>query len=166
MFGAVVGDPTKVAVELDTPPGGMSAIPTLAHSCSYPIGSGNAVADPPVRIASLASSFPGVKRIESVCNADLSPALGSLGKAVKTLVGDTCLAQPIPDPSVCTLVDKRDSAPDMPTTIPACGASLTDCWELVTDATSCPDAQHVKLVIHRSVPAADDSWSTLSCKVE
>jgi hypothetical protein len=166
MFGAVVGDPTKVAVELVAPPGSGTPIPALSHSCNYTIGAGAAVADPPVRIASLASTFPGVKRIESVCSADLSPALGSLGKAVKTLVGDTCLAQPIADPSACTLVDKRDSAPDMPTTVPACGATKTDCWELVTDTASCPDGQHVKLVVHRSAPAADDSWSTLSCAIE
>src|SRR5262245_804026 len=70
-----------------TPPGGGSATPTLAHSCSYEGTAGPEVADPAVRIATLLDHFPLRSRLTSVCNADLTSTLDDIGMSAKQLNG-------------------------------------------------------------------------------
>jgi hypothetical protein len=165
-FGAVIGDPTKVAVELRQPPGGGAMTPELAHSCQYNVGTQMAVADPAVRTATLAKSLAHGD-VESVCSADLTPALGAIGKTIKRLVGDPCIAQALPDgvDSDCILDDVRDATPDVHTILRPCGEASPDCFELVEDAAACPDGQHLRLDVHRTTQPAPDTWSTLKCAV-
>jgi hypothetical protein len=160
MFGAVVGDPAPVGVELRTPPGGGTAIAALAHSCTFPVGPITAVADPAVRIAQLTDAVHG--HLESVCSADLSRALGAMGKGIKALVGDRCLPAAPPDGAECTLIDTSSAGTE---TLPACDGSGADCWEIVADPIGCPDAPQQRIDVHRSAPPPDDTWSTLRCRL-
>jgi hypothetical protein len=162
-FGAIIGDPTKVAVELRAAPGGGTTT-ELAHACEYAVGAGTAVADPAVRTATLASGLQHGD-VESVCTADLAPALGAIGKTIKRMVGDPCVQQTLPEgvDTDCVLDDVRDATPDVHTILRPCGEATADCFELVEDAATCPDVQHLKLDVHRTAQPAPDTWSTLKC---
>jgi hypothetical protein len=175
MVAGVLGDPTPVAVELAVPPGGGTPIPTLGHSCRFPIpGSGEIdVADPAVRLANFLHMFPGRSKLTSICSPDLSGALGAIGTSTRELMGDLCIdTSGLADTSIadgiqpaCQVVDVRDSAPDQPFELPACNGGATDCFDLVADPRACPDSpDHARLVVHRSV-VTDDMWTHVSCQV-
>jgi hypothetical protein len=163
MLGLIVADPTKVAIELRTPPGGGTPLTALAHSCSYTGVNGPAVGDPAVRMASLLGTFPGRTKLTSVCSDQLAPATTDIGKSIKRLVGDACLEKPIAMPADCVAVDVRDSSPNTATPLPQCGAGVSgDCFDLVADA-SCTDGAALKLQVTRAQPPPADLWTTVRC---
>ena len=94
VFAAIAGDPAPITVENRTPPGGGVMTPAVAHSCSWQIDNGTAVADPAVRMFELART---VRRgvAESVCAADLQPVARAIGREIRKLLGDTCLQAPL-----------------------------------------------------------------------
>ena len=164
MVAGVVGDPMPVAVELATPPGGGTPIPTLSHSCSYGGAIGAQVADPAVRLASFVDQFPGRSRLTSICSADLSDAVSDIGASAKRLMGDPCLTQAV-FTDTCDVTDVRDSAPDAPAHLPSCSDGGPDCFEIVADPAACPSsADHLRVVIHRSSAAAPDTWTHVRCQ--
>jgi hypothetical protein len=163
MFGAIVGDPSHVAVELRTPPGGGTGIAALEHSCSFTTSAGTAVADPGVRFQSLVDAFPGRSVVSSVCSDDLAPSVTAIGASIRRLVGDTCLEKPIAQPADCIVEDVSDSAATAPVRIPSCGAGVTgDCYMLVSDST-CSDAAPLRLAVTRTQPAAEATWTRVRC---
>lgn len=176
LLAAKGGDPRKVSlgviagasalpieVELRTPAGGTTALPSLRHSCEYTTNLGLAVADPPVRLAALTTLMGSRGVMTSVCNEDLTPAAIDVGQGIKRLVGDTCLPRAIPQPANCVVIETRDSAPGVKTTIEPCGPGIGGlCYAIVDDAT-CVGAPHQRLAITRSDAPAQDAWVTLSC---
>ena len=144
MFGAVVADPAKVAVEVRTI-NGMSTV-ALAHACEFTTGTGVAVADPGVRFAALANALPRSK-VTSICNDDLTAQATQLGAALKTLVNDTCLPAPVAD---CVVTDHLAS-----------GVTADVPFDIVADDTCAVSKQRVQL--RRAVPAAFDTYATVSC---
>jgi hypothetical protein len=173
MVAGVVGDPSPIAVELAPPPGSGTAIPTLAHSCTYDGPNGPQTADPALRIATLLDQFPGRSRLTSICNPDLSGAVGDIGDSAKKLMGDPCLdTATLVDSSdapgiqpACEVSDVRDAAPDHPTLLPACAGASADCYELVPDAAACPNtADHLRVQIRRSTTVSADTWTHVRCE--
>jgi hypothetical protein len=166
MVAGIVGDPSPVAVELTTPPGGGSPILSLAHSCAYATPDGTSVqnADPAVRISSFLDQFPGRSRLTSICNPDLSDAIGDIGLSAKALMGDPCLTQNILA-DTCDVTDIRDSAPDDAFHLPRCADGGATCFDVVADATACPNTpDHLRVQIHRDVDPAADTWTHVRCQ--
>ncbi len=94
IFATIAGDPTPITVEYRTPPGGGTMLPALAHTCENQATNGIEVADPAVRMADLTSRLRR-GRFETVCASDYAPTLQSIGRQVRTLLGDTCLPTPL-----------------------------------------------------------------------
>ncbi|MBA3539243.1 MAG: VWA domain-containing protein [Deltaproteobacteria bacterium] len=173
LVGAIVGDPGVVAVELRTPSGTPQI--SLAHSCTFEGPSGPQVADPAVRLAAFLDAFTGRSTLTTICSADLSAPLGTIGQSAKALVGDPCidtaqLTDSLPElPGVqpaCEVTDVRDSAPDAPRVIPQCASGGTDCFQFVVDPVACPlSVDHVRLKIDRAQVVADDAWTYVRCQV-
>lgn len=176
MVATIAGDPNPFTADLAPPPNGGTPLMTLEPSCTFsePDGS-TAIAAPAVRLAAFADLFPGRTTSTSICNADLSGALGQIGQTTKRLVGDPCLSdtadlldadpdQPGLQPG-CETVDIRDSAPDQPTQLPACDASHTsDCYAFVADEASCPATpDHLRVQITRSHAVTSDTWTHVRC---
>jgi hypothetical protein len=161
MVAGIVGDPSPVAVELRAPQGSTTPEPALAHSCTY---GGTQTADPAVRIAAFLDAFPGRSRLTSICNPDLSGAVGDVALSAKQLMGDPCLT---PDvlPATCELVDVRDSAPDDPIRLPRCADGGTTCFDIVPDAAACPNTpDHLRVQIQRGVDPSADTWTHIRCQ--
>lgn len=161
MVAGVVGDPTPVAVELTPPPGSSTPSLALSHSCTY---GGTQTADPAVRIASFLDAFPGRSRLTSICNPDLSDAIGNIGQSAKALMGDPCLS---PDvlADTCEVTDVRDSAPDDPIRLPRCADGGATCFDVVADTNACPSTpDHMRVQIHRGVDPAADTWTHVRCQ--
>lgn len=127
MIGEIIGDPSPVAVESRAPAGGVTAIPALAHSCTY-IDRTNSpqAADPGVRLAEFAHAFPLRNVVETICQDDYTTPLVDIGVLANQMLGDTCVPQPLT--AACTVVDGG-------VTIPPCTGGASDCWETVDDAT-------------------------------
>jgi hypothetical protein len=160
MFGAIVGDTTRVEVEervLNNTPQ-----PALAHACRYPVTNGEAVADPAVRLAAFANELEH-STITSVCSDDLVPQATAIGNSIKRLVGDPCLPRAIPDD--CIVEDKRDSESFARTLFECAGAEDSDCFAIVDDPVRCAEGPRQRLEIRRRDQPADDLWSTLRCAI-
>jgi hypothetical protein len=171
MVAGIVGDPTPVAVQLDTTNGETS--PMLAPSCTFAGASGPELADPAIRLSAFLDAFPGRSQLTSICSADLSSPLLAIGATAKKLVGDPCLdTSTLADSSpadgiqpACEILDVRDSAPDAPTALPACDAGTSDCYELVADAQACPASEdHLRVRFRRTV-VTDDTWTSVRCQL-
>jgi len=75
IVAGVMGVPEPFEVELRTPPGGTSAIPALAHSCSYTGASGLEVADPPTRLKFFIDQFQNRSSYTTICQQNLTEGL-------------------------------------------------------------------------------------------
>lgn len=159
MFAALAGPTTPVKVELRTPPGGGTAIPTLVESCTYTTGLGMAVAYPPVRLAQTVAQF-GRNAFENVCNNDVSAQLGVIANRVNGMIGDTCLTRSIAMPANCVVTDQNSTGTK---TLPKCGTG--DCWELVADPAACVSFDHLYINIKRASPPPADTVTTVRCVV-
>lgn len=175
MTAAIIGDPSPVAVELRTPPGGGTPAPSLAHSCIVDAPTGTEVADPAVRIAGFLDAFPDRSSLTSICSPDLTNPLQMIGASAKKLMGDTCLdTSRLADASAetegvqpsCEVADIRDSAPNAATILPLCSSGAPDCYEFIADAAACPATDdHLRVKIRRASAVADDSWTYIRCQL-
>ncbi|MBL9017558.1 MAG: hypothetical protein JNL83_25435 [Myxococcales bacterium] len=140
-FAAIVGPPSPVIVEQRTPPGGGTAVTSLAHACSYTGLGGLEVADPAVRVADVVRAMEGRGVLANVCVSDLRPALERIADTIGGAFGVVCLDT--------TML--RDSSFD-PGIQPTCTAELDGVavpFEIVADPAACvavPD--HLRLVVH------------------
>ena len=152
IVAGIIGTTDRVAVELRTPPGEKTAIPALAHSCSYVDRNNQTeVADPPIRIKAFLDQFPNRSTFVPICQKDLSGGLQQIGDLLKTVIGDPCIegklqnfgtaAAPIYD---CSVSSVENPGSDMPkeTIMAECPKSgalpSTPCWHIVTDTMKCP----------------------------
>jgi len=156
-FGAIIAT-SDVAIELQAS-GGTSTVPALAHSCRWLEQNTTVDAQPAVRLAWLANQFGDRGSIGSICNQDLTPAATTIGIGLRRAMGDPCVEDDIALDH-CTASDERDGVSAL---IPPCGATSASCWELVTDPTTCPNAAHQKLVVHRAATAPGGTYTLLRC---
>jgi hypothetical protein len=171
VVGAIMGDPLPVEVELRAPPGGGTPIPALVHSCSYTGTVGLEVADPGVRMKDFLDRFGNRSAFSTICQPDLSGGLDQIAQVITRSVGSPCIEMPLadvdpnlPGPQVdCIVEDVLDGAA---TLIAPCGPAPTSpCWRLEPDATICPAADHLKLVVDRDEPPAPETRTRVSCVV-
>ena len=171
MVAGIVGNPTPVEVHRTTINNEEQL--ALVPSCVFPNASqtGEATADPAVRLSAFLDGFPGRSTLSSICSNDLSTPLATIGASAKKMMGDTCLdlatlADASADPGVqpaCDVIDLRDSAPDQPRPLPSCADASGDCYELVSDPLLCPGDQ-LRIKIQRA-EVFDDLWTSVRCQV-
>jgi hypothetical protein len=157
-FGAIIA-PSDVAVELRATQASRDLVPALAHACTWMEHDAPDVADPAVRLAWLADQFGDRGAIGSICNADITPAATAMGINLRRAMGDPCIEDDLPTTS-CSAVDQLGTTE---TALPACGATTSDCFELTTDPTTCPNATHQKLVVHRTSAPPAGTYTLLRC---
>lgn len=159
MFGAIVAPASNIDVEMRTPPGGGSAIPALAHACTFPSDLDEDVLDPAVRITETASLFPR-SHISTMCGGDVRGALLDMAREIRGMIGDGCLTSPIAQPAVCEAFDTHVDGSE--TRLGACDASADlDCFRLVTDPTC--GGQGLRVEVIRSYTPAPDTMVSLRC---
>jgi len=84
LVAAIAGATTPYDVELRTPPGGGTAIPAVAHSCSYVGGTSQVeVADPPIRLVEFLNKFPNRNTFSTICQQDLTGALTQVAQLLR-----------------------------------------------------------------------------------
>jgi hypothetical protein len=151
IVAGIVGSVDQFAVELRTPPGEKTAIPALAHSCSYTDRNGQTeVADPPIRIKTFLDQFPNRSTFVPICQKDLSGGLQQIGDLLKTVIGDPCIegklqnfgtaAAPVYDCSVSSVANPGtdNTAETIMAECPATGPlPSTPCWHIITDNAKC-----------------------------
>ncbi len=161
MFGAIVAAGSTIEVEPRTPPGGGTAIPALAHGCTWDMGQGPAVADPAIRIDELTRTVTR-GRSESICTSDYTSAVQGFAREIRGMLGDACLTREIAMPADCKVFDQtlaRESE------VPPCSASrATDCYQLVEDA-ACTTSQHLRVDVTRSSAPAADTMIAVRCRM-
>jgi hypothetical protein len=156
-FGAAAGDPSPYEVVSLAPPGGGVPSPREKAACAPSDG-----VAPAVRLAWLAGAFGDRGTFASLCNPVLDDAAHRLGVGLRRAMGDPCIEDILPDGSTCTATDVIGDGPELP--LPHCDvAATTDCWELVTDEAVCPNAAHRELVVRRSHPPLEGTYTLLRC---
>ena len=169
MVGAVVGDPTPVAIDYATGPIGPEL--QLVPSCMYPGSTGEEQAQPAIRIAQLVDAFPGRGRVTTVCNDDLTVSLSSIGYSARKLVGDPCIDDPLADTSadpgiqpMCVVTD-QGALSAASVRVPACSENASgDCWRVVADAATCANSpDHLRLEVERTAAPAPGSYTSARC---
>ncbi len=181
---AGIAGPTKpYEVELRTPPGGGSAIPAVAHSCSYQGANGTEVADPSVRLVELLSAFPNRNTFQTICTPDLSPALTQIAQLLRTVIGSPCIEGNLADvdPTTagvqydCSVSDVRNygKANQTEEVLPQCNnlndpdsSSNKPCWAIHPDATKCMTAPNLTLEVFRNEAPALDTHVISYCVTE
>lgn len=157
MVSTIVGDPSPFEVELRTPPGGgLTTQPALSLVCAPREG-----VDPDPRLAQLPAQFARGS-FESLCALDLAPAVTSIGRQIRGLVGDACLTRDIALPADCQVFDQTLAGE---TELPACDADVTtDCYRLVVDP-ACTTSQQLRLEATRSLPPPADTMVAARCRL-
>ena len=173
IVAAISGPTTPYEVELRTPPGGGTAIPAVAHSCTYQGANGAEVADPSTRLKQFLDQFPNRSTFSTICQQDLSGALTQIAQLLRTVIGSPCiegkLADVDPDTAGpqydCSVSDVRNygKANQTEEVLPACNNTATPasstnkpCWSIQTDTMNCTAGDQLTLKIERNeAPAAD-----------
>nr|HEX4318558.1 hypothetical protein [Kofleriaceae bacterium] len=176
MVATIVAPATPFGVDLESA-SDPTLIPTLEHSCTFDTPDGPAWADPAVRLAAFANSFPGRATATSICSDDLSGALSDIGGvAADLVVGDPCLTTTVAlaDTSsapglqpACVASDVHALNPPVATDLPSCDSdAATDCFAIVADPTACPgNPDHLRVQVRRSRPASDDTFTHVQCQL-
>lgn len=161
MLAAVVAPADTVAVELTSSPNGGAPQPTIVPACRYQAPSGTtADADPAVRLSAFIDEFEGLHVRETICNADLGPAVDSIGGELEHLiVGDRCLYRSITTDEECTAIDETADLPAV--ALPKCGAGATTCYSIEADAAC---ASGFRVDVARTQPAPANTFTTLRCR--
>jgi hypothetical protein len=173
IVAAISGPTTPYEVELRTPPGGGTAIPAVAHSCTYQGANGPEVADPSTRLKQFLDQFPNRSTFSTICQQDLSGALTQIAQLLRTVIGSPCiegkLADVDPDTAGpqydCSVSDVRNygKANQTEEVLPACNNTATPasstnkpCWSIQKDTMNCTAGDQLTLKIERNeAPAAD-----------
>ena len=172
IVAGIMGTTDPFAVELRTQPGTGTTSPALAHSCTFNGAAGPEVADPPVRLQAFLDLFPDRSTTSSICQQDLSGALGQVGQLVATTVGSPCIGVVLADsdstkPGVQPDCIVEDVVGATATLIKECDANNTPtCWRLDTDAVNCTSLDHLKLVVVRSGAPDPATVTRMRCVVE
>jgi hypothetical protein len=155
-FGAIIA-PSNLTIALYAPSGAATAVPAVMQSCEWTDGGDTYVAAPTFRVAYVANQMGDRGAIGSICDSDGTAAATTMGINMHRAMGDPCIEDDAPLAS-CTAVDQLGTTE---TPLPACNGETTNCFELVSDPATCPNAAHQKLVVHHTV--ADGSYTLLRC---
>jgi hypothetical protein len=184
IVAGIMGTNEPFATELRVPSSGGTAIPALAHSCTYIGAMGTEVADPPVRLRFFLDQFPNRSTFSPICQRDLSGGLQQIGDLLKTVIGNPCIEGKLVDPdpangqvdydcSVSTVIDEGEGPTNeqiLPQCTPATGSpSNAPCWRIVADATKCPATpENLILTIDQSnsQPFELDTFVRANCVTE
>jgi hypothetical protein len=175
IVAGIVGTIDPFAVELRAPDKSSTAIPALAHSCTYTGNDGKPeVADPPIRIKSFLDQFPNRNTFSSICQQDLRGGLQQIAELLRAVVGDPCIEGKLADPpnydcAVSSIVNPgTDTAVE--TVLPRCDTSASNppCWHIITDATQCADpaTDHLVLKVEGQETLPTDSHIVANCVTE
>ncbi len=158
----IAANPSPLEVELRTPPGGGTAIPALAHSCSAQSTTGIEVGDPGVRIAEATRLLPRNAFFGDVCTKDYTEEMTAIARQIRQMVGDPCLNGPLPAGGDCKAFDIRGGTE---TELPACSSTVTiNCWRVVPDAANCAGDGNLELEVPRSSAPPVDTVVALRCR--
>ena len=172
IVAAIAGVTTPVETELRAPSGSSTAIPALAHSCTY-VDSANMteVGDPAIRMKELVDSFPNRGTFSTICQQDLSGGLTLIAQLLKTALGSPCIDGTLAMPYDCSVSDVQNygKANQVETILPECNntttpasSTNTPCWAIETDP-QCSSASHLTLKIERGSSATPpDGTHTIS----
>lgn len=184
IVAAIAGPVQPYDVELRTPPGGGTAIPAVAHSCSYVGGTGQPeVADPSVRLVEFLNQFPNRNTYSTICQQDLSGALTQIAELLRTVIGSPCIEGNLADVDPETPGEQYDcsvsdvlnfgKANQTETVLPPCNnatdpASSTNkpCWSIQTDMMNCASEPHLTLKVERNEAPAGDTHVISYCVTE
>jgi len=183
IVAAISGPTTPYEVELRTPPGGGTAIPAVAHSCTYNGANGPEVADPSVRLKQFLDQFPNRSTFSTICQQDLSGALIQIAQLLRTVIGSPCIEGKLADvdPTTpgpqydCSVSDVRNygKANQSETVLPQCNnlmapasSSNKPCWAIETDTMNCTSGDHLTLKIERNEAPAPDTHVISYCVTE
>jgi hypothetical protein len=184
IVAAIAGPTTPYEVELRTPPGGGTAIPAVAHSCTYNGANGPEVADPSTRLKQFLDSFPNRSTFSTICQQDLSGALIQIAQLLRTVIGSPCIEGNLADvdPNTdgpqydCSVSDVTNygQANQTENVLPQCNGSAPDymdstnkpCWSIQTDAMNCTAAPNLTLKIVRDQAPAPDTHVISYCVTE
>jgi hypothetical protein len=172
IVAAIAGVTTPVETELRAPSGSTTAIPALAHSCTYTDSSNMVeVADPAIRFKELVDSFPNRGTFSTICQQDLSGGLTLIAQLLKTALGSPCIDGTLAMPYDCSVSDVQNygKANQVETILPECNNTTTPasstnepCWAIETDP-QCSSASHLTLKIERgSTATPPDGTHTIS----
>ena len=160
---ADIGAPaTPVETELRAPPGGGSAIPALAHSCTY-VDSANMteVGDPTVRVTEFLNGFPNRSTFSTICQQDLSGALTQIAQLLKTALGSPCIDGKLAMPYDCSVsyVVNFGKPNQQETVLPECdnmaapaSSGNKPCWAIEVDAANCSGPGNLTLKVEDPAP--------------
>jgi hypothetical protein len=171
VVSSIMGVVEPFAVELRAPPGGGTAVPALAHSCTFNGANGPEVADPGVRFKSFTDLFPDRNAFSSICQSDLSGALDLIGNVVTSSIGSPCLttapadADPnTPGVQVDCIVEQVVGASATP--LAECDALETPpCWKIETDPVTCPAEPSLKLAVELDTAPPPEAVFRMRCVV-
>ncbi|MBA3459606.1 MAG: VWA domain-containing protein [Deltaproteobacteria bacterium] len=178
IVAGIMGTTEPFQTELRTPPGGGTAIQSLAHSCSYTGANGLEVADPPTRIKFLLDQFPNRSTFTSICQQNLSDGLVLIAQLLKSVIGDPCIEGKLADvdPNTpgpqydCSVSDvtNKGKPNQQETILPPCDANATNkpCWRINTDLMNCPLSDHFTLKIERAQAPAPETHVIANCVTE
>jgi hypothetical protein len=166
-------------VELRAPPGGNgTAIPAVAHSCSYQGANGTEVADPSIRMLQLFDGFPNRSTFNTICQQDLSGSLTQIAQLLRTVIGSPCIEGNLADVDPDTAGDQYDcsvsdvanygKANQSETVLPQCNDAKSNkpCWEIIPDPMNCKEGSQLTLKIQRSEAPPGDTHVISYCVTE
>ncbi|MBA3539357.1 MAG: VWA domain-containing protein [Deltaproteobacteria bacterium] len=174
IVAGIMGTTTPYSVELRSPPGGGTAQPAVAHSCSYTGANGLEVADPPTRIQFLLDQFPGRSTFTTICQTNLSDGLQLIAQLLKAVIGDPCITGNLADVDPTKDGDQYDCSVSFvqdqgkptqkETVIPACNDARSNkpCWYLEMDP-ECTEGEHVKLKVEGQESAPPNTHIIANC---
>ena len=178
IVAGIMGTTEPVQTELRAPPNGGTAIPSLAHSCSYMGATGTEVGDPPIRIKFLLDQFPNRSTFTSICQTNLSDGLTLIAQLLKTVLGSPCIEGKLADVDPNTAGDQFECSVSYvsnygkPTqteqVLPECNMGLTNkpCWHIVVDAMRCSMAPNRALKTEDAETPPPDTHTIAYCVTE
>ena len=179
IVAGIMGTTEPFQAELRSPPGGSTAQPALARSCSYTGANGVEVADPPVRVKFLLDQFPGRSTFTTICQQDLTDGLVLIAELLKSVIGNPCIEGDLADADPNTPGDQYDCSVSYITNqgkpnqaeqvLPQCDAGSTNkpCWKIGTDTTKCSTTPEGFILITETVVAPpDDTHIVAYCVTE
>jgi hypothetical protein len=164
LVSVIGGPPSPYGVRLD---GGGD--PEIAPSCQSSTGE----AAPGVRLKQFADAFGARGSFASVCDADLSGALGRFGQAIVQQVGSACLAatpvrlNPEADGGKADCwVTERAAGLGKDVGLPRCDTGVPrPCWSVVPSREHCETSGYELRIERGETPALPGTVDTLRCRV-
>lgn len=161
---AYVECPTITTDPLANPP----CVPVVQHSCIRPDDT-RFFGDPPIRLNAVIDSVP-IHTVSSICAADYTPALQSLGRLIANQIGIGCITARLANPSTpdCKVEDvtQIDATRSEVRAIRQCDANQTaPCWRL-EDKSACEGISPDRLgltVFRGSLPVPPNTTARISC---